>query len=409
MDFPKRPSPLNRARGSSLSSLLAGARLHDEVDLSNREPNYPPPIIDLFREKDLPGDEEFRHFTSGQPPNPPGMALARQHLKNARRSTLSNVSELDHALASKKTTYKDSIVFPLSRRVLRILTPFVNGSMPIANTQVFQKLLLDQDINNAEVETIKATLDQIGPHCADLVILSPIYGSKHGDVFLRRHSETAPVNDWLTIIKSMPSLEAVTIDHAQDQPAQFLRYSLLSLHRAIADVTELESLKSITLNVPAAVFLKFVANLASVVMGSSSWTGFTHVNVTVTLGRDENDEEIIHEAQRRKNLELAIFQYLAHFCTSLESLEFTYVAGADHIQLLNPLLADPESSSSKWSKLKTLRLLGTYTDEKDAAGSIHQLVKVAPALETVWVLADDEDHANLTTYKGKKWVNLLAE
>lgn len=212
-------------------------------------------------------EAQLRPFTRGHPPKASGLEMARNALLHSRRSTLADVSELDHKLAASKVLFKGEYYLPLTARVMRHINSFILGLQPIADLSVFNKMILNHEINELLVDDIEAAFKVIGAHCTHIAILSPIYISKLGDLFLRNRKDDRPANDWLTLFKEMPNLSALTLKHPLEASTTSLRKTLVSLQAAIQAAKKPESVSIDVSKDVAAQLEKELAALQSLATG----------------------------------------------------------------------------------------------------------------------------------------------
>jgi hypothetical protein len=197
---------------------------------------------------------DLRNWCTGQPPKRPGFGAflkfpPRGRHSLSRRSTLADKPELDVLLAATLVEYKGKKHLPLSAKTLRRLSPLWKGEKPLANFHIFERLLLNKEINTAHADHVISALERVGGHCKHLVIISPIHISEYGDVLNREDGNINTGNDWDKIIACFPNLETATFEHPQEEPSELSRSTFANFHRAIEDA-HIGSLREVDMQIP---------------------------------------------------------------------------------------------------------------------------------------------------------------
>lgn len=201
------------------------------------------------------GDMEeaiLRKWCTGLPPKQ--SLLRRLHdspprARLTRRSTLADRPELDHLLATALESHEGNTHLPLTFHTIRRLSPFWKGAKPIANYSIFERLLLNKDVNQVHADDVVAALKLIGPHCKHLVIVAPIHTSEYGDVFNRETRNINTGNDWEKILACFPNLETVLFQHPGNEPTELQRNTFFNFQRAVCS-TQLKKLKTVKFSGP---------------------------------------------------------------------------------------------------------------------------------------------------------------
>ncbi|KAF1919295.1 hypothetical protein BDU57DRAFT_430534, partial [Ampelomyces quisqualis] len=150
------------------------------------------------------------------------------------RSTLAEKPELDVILAATKQEYKGQQYLPLTTHTIHSLSPYWKGEKPIADTTIFQRIMIGQEVNGIHADHVIAALERIGGHCHHLLIFSSVQTSDLGGVFNREAGNVEPGNDWVSILKCFPHLKHLVFVCQAVDPVELSRGTLGALHAAVA-------------------------------------------------------------------------------------------------------------------------------------------------------------------------------
>lgn len=132
------------------------------------------------------------------------------------------------------TTYEGTHYLPMTSNVLHLLSPLWKGRKPIANFKLFERILINRDVNKVHADHVVAALERVGMHCKHLVVVSPIHTAELGEVFKRDLSTMdASSSDWDQIFKCFPNLESVTYNHPDGEPVDLMVHTFKSFQRAV--------------------------------------------------------------------------------------------------------------------------------------------------------------------------------
>jgi hypothetical protein len=199
-------------------------------------------------DKDVPdyikaGEQKLRKWCTGTSPKKSFLGNDGR-LPFTRRSTLADKPELDILLAATKIKYKGHLYLPLTAQTIHRLSPYWKGEKPIADTKLFECILINGEINGVHADHVVAALERIGNHCKHLVVVSPIQTSELGNVFNREAGNINPGSDWACILKCFPNLEYMAFVHNVDEPVELSRNTFFALHKAVATRQVAQQVKS---------------------------------------------------------------------------------------------------------------------------------------------------------------------
>jgi hypothetical protein len=163
---------------------------------------------------------------------------------------LAEKPELDILLAATKVSYKGHEYLPLSTQTIHRLSPYWKGEKPIADTEVFKCIKMDQEINGIHADHVVAALERIGAHCKHLLVVSPIQTSELGNVFNREAGDFAAGNDWENILNCFPNLKRLVFVHLKNEPVMLSRGTFYALHTAVANRQAAQDLKAVEFSGP---------------------------------------------------------------------------------------------------------------------------------------------------------------
>lgn len=201
------------------------------------------------------GNEDFRNWTTGYPPKKSflrGDADTPDRFKMPRRSTLADKVELDVLLKAAMIDYEDRRYFPLTAATVHDLSPFWKGSKPVSEVGIFNRIMIDKEVNAIHADHVVAALKRIGEHCHHLVILAPIQTSELGNVFAREEGNIYPGNDWDHLLRFFPALTHLVFIHPKHIPFGLSINSLDSLRAAVARRQAVRAFKEVSIRVPSA-------------------------------------------------------------------------------------------------------------------------------------------------------------
>jgi hypothetical protein len=212
------------------------------------------------------GEKALRKWCTGQPPKKSflgsgGRLSAR--LPFARRSTLADKPELDVTLALTKTAYNGHLYLPLTARTIHRLSPYWKGEKPIADTKLFDCMMITHEINGVHADHVVAALQRIGTHCKHLLVVSPVQTSELGNVFNREAGNITAGNDWDCILACFPSLRYLAFIHPINEPVELSRGTLSALHMAVAKRQAAQQLKRFEYDGPVQLITDLHHDMAS--------------------------------------------------------------------------------------------------------------------------------------------------
>ncbi|KAF1963664.1 hypothetical protein CC80DRAFT_541581 [Byssothecium circinans] len=207
----------------------AGQLPSDPIDIAGSiDPDAPLPVG---------SDDPIRRWCTGLPPKRTYLPVSpvRSSIRLSRRSTLSHNPELDHQLRTAMEAYKGKSFLRLSVRTLHRLSPLWKGEKPLADFTIFERIIIDKDINNVQADHVVAAMERVGAHCKVLVIIAPIKTSEFGDVFNREAGNINTSNDWKKIMSYFSNVKAVVFEIPSEQPNALTRDTYKNFSRAIAE------------------------------------------------------------------------------------------------------------------------------------------------------------------------------
>jgi hypothetical protein len=139
---------------------------------------------------------------------------------------------------------------PLSAQTIHRLSPYWKGEKPVADTKIFERIMMTQEINSIHADHVVAALERIGGHCKHLLVVSPIQTSELGNVSNREAGDFAVGNDWEVILNCFPNLQRLAFVHPIDESVVLSRGTLNALHTAIANRQAAQELKMFSYSVP---------------------------------------------------------------------------------------------------------------------------------------------------------------
>jgi hypothetical protein len=132
------------------------------------------------------------------------------------------------------TSYEGTLHLPMTSAVVKQLSPLWKESKPVANFKLFERILINRDVNKVHADHVVAALERIGEHCKHLVVVSPIDTAELGEVFQRDLSTMDASNgDWDKIFKCFPNLVSVTYSHPDEEPVDLMVHTFKSFQRAV--------------------------------------------------------------------------------------------------------------------------------------------------------------------------------
>jgi hypothetical protein len=186
-----------------------------------------------------------------------------------RRSTLADKPELDLILASTKVEYRGHIYVPLTAYVIHRLSPYWKGEKPVADTKVFECIMINSEVNGIHADHVVAALQRIGEYCKHLLVVSPIQTSELGNVFVREHGEVEPGNDWEHLLKCFPNLKYLAFVHDIDEHVELSRGTFYALHTAISNRQAAQAFKSFKYEGPPQLLTNFNYDFARALANAS--------------------------------------------------------------------------------------------------------------------------------------------
>jgi hypothetical protein len=212
----------------------------------------------------LDDEQPLRKWCTGQPPKKSFLGAGRSaKLPFMRRSTLADKPELDVLLALTKKSYKGHSYLPLTAHTIRRLSPFWKGEKQIADTTIFDCVMIDHEINGVHADHVVAALERIGTFCKHLLVMSGVKTSELGTVFNRESGNVTPGNDWDCILSCFPNLKHLVFIHPVEEPIELSRGTLLALHLAIAKRQGTQEMMRFGVDVPAKLITHLTPDMAS--------------------------------------------------------------------------------------------------------------------------------------------------
>jgi hypothetical protein len=207
-----KPITIKRATANSAANLTPeGSLIEGETDLRQWCTGLPP------KRSYLGADSHFAH----KPPY-------------TRRSTLADKPELDVLLAATMIEYKGHFYLPLTAHTIRRLSPYWKGEKPIADTKLFDCIMITCEINGVHADHVVAALGRIGCQCKYLLVVSPIQTSELGNVFNREAGNISSGNDWDHILECFPKLEYLALLNPINEPLELGHGTFHALRTAVA-------------------------------------------------------------------------------------------------------------------------------------------------------------------------------
>jgi hypothetical protein len=142
--------------------------------------------------------------------------------------------ELESTLAATKIPYNGLMYLPLTADTIYRLSSDWNHNETIAKNELFENIIITNEINNIHADHVIEVLERIGMHGKQLLVMSPIKTSELGDVFNRETNNISPGNDWDTVFRYLPHLNYVVFVRSIDEIAEFDYSTLRALHAAVA-------------------------------------------------------------------------------------------------------------------------------------------------------------------------------
>jgi hypothetical protein len=212
-------------------------------------------------------EQPLRKWCSGQPPKKSFLGSGR--LPFSRRSTLADKPELDVLLALTKKDYKGHGYLPLTARTIHRLSPFWKGEKPIADTKVFECIMIDSDINGVHADHVVAALQRIGTFCKHLLVIAGVKTTELGTVFKRESGNIPLGNDWDCILKCFPNLRHLAFIRPVGEPVEWSRDTLFALHLAVAKRQSVEETTTFSFEAPGKL-ITYLADDMAVYYGNNS-------------------------------------------------------------------------------------------------------------------------------------------
>ncbi|PSN61534.1 hypothetical protein BS50DRAFT_153261 [Corynespora cassiicola Philippines] len=189
-------------------------------------PEYEGPEFSLFR-LDSPGSPWFgssgisRRGTTGHPPKEVSALgdgkTTPPRFQISRRATLADRPELDHLIPSWLTTIEGHKYLPLTPWNLFHMSPLWKGEKPLADTTVFEYLLVNREIQYVEADVIQSALSAIGGYCKHFYVEGNIQVEVHGKIFKKSHAWGYVGDDGERLMNRLPNLETITFTHREDR------------------------------------------------------------------------------------------------------------------------------------------------------------------------------------------------
>ncbi|KAH7064415.1 hypothetical protein BKA63DRAFT_496752 [Paraphoma chrysanthemicola] len=255
-DHESKPIPIATSKGMSAGSssfegtpFASNSEADQEVYLESADP-----------------EPDLRKWCTGQPPKKSFLGSDTKffaRLPITRRSTLADKPELDNLLAASKIDYRGHSFVPLTARVIHNLSPYWKGEKPVADTKVFECLLINQEVNKVHADHVVAALQRIGEHCKHLLVVSPIQTSDLGSVFIREQGDIEPGNDWEHLLQCFPNLKYLAFVHDVKEPVDLTRGTFYALHAAVANRQAAQELKTFKFDGPPQMITNFRYGLAA--------------------------------------------------------------------------------------------------------------------------------------------------
>ncbi|PVH94695.1 hypothetical protein DM02DRAFT_182429 [Periconia macrospinosa] len=220
-DIP-RSAPINipgRGRGRGAAGRNAGLFREECSGLPEKGHMFPPEFEEKFKKKFK--EDRYGNFKERQP--------AAGRPSGARRSL-----HIQQKVEEAMIEFMGQKYLLLSSATLRNLSPLWTGLQPIPNPKIFERILVNKDVQEVHADHARAALEKIGKHCKHFVVLSPIRTSEFGEVFKRESANLGTtVNDWSWIFKSLPNLVSITFKHPDNEPGDLLKDTFKTFQSAV--------------------------------------------------------------------------------------------------------------------------------------------------------------------------------
>jgi hypothetical protein len=213
-------------------------------------------------------EQPLRRWCTGQPPKK--SFLGSGSLPFSRRSTLADKPELDVLLALTKKTYKGHGYLPLTARTIHRLSPFWKGEKPIADTRVFECIMIDAEINGIHTDHVVAALERIGTYCKHLLVVAGVKTTELGTVFNREFDNIPVGYDWECILRCFPNLKHLAFIHPVEEPVEWSRDTLFALHLAVAKRQAIQETTTFGVEVPGKLITHLTDDMAAYYGNSSN-------------------------------------------------------------------------------------------------------------------------------------------
>lgn len=145
-------------------------------------------------------ETDFRAHTTGEP----RLSYLRSSPPRApvitRRSTLSDIPEIDHCLVAHRVQYNGVEYLSLTIGAIHVLTPFINGAKPVADLTVFKNLAVDQEMRVIHCDALTLALASIGNHCTGSLLIT---GANLQNL-------AAVGRDWAQVLHLLPKVNSIT-------------------------------------------------------------------------------------------------------------------------------------------------------------------------------------------------------
>lgn len=196
-----RPKPILVKNSADLPETMLSAKARLSVDAD---------AID--------SDELLRKWASGLPPKKsfldPRDPGTPARFEVARRAASPDKDELDILLKATMVDFEDFKYLPITITNVNLLYPIWEETLPIANIEIFNGIMIDKEVNAIHADGVMEALGQIGEHCHRLLISAPVSTSELGDVFCREEGDVNTGNDWDHLLRCLPNLEQLVFIHS---------------------------------------------------------------------------------------------------------------------------------------------------------------------------------------------------
>ncbi|KAJ8118843.1 hypothetical protein OPT61_g248 [Boeremia exigua] len=229
-------------------------------------------------------DSIFREYCRSQPPRRSFLdGQAPPRLRISRRSTLADRPELDSQLEGALFQREEKRFLPVDSVTVYRLVPYLNGSKPLANVSIFERLLINRDTNKVPAKLFIAALEKIGLYCEHLVIVAPFHTIEFSYMNGDEVGNPEPGSDWGKILECLPNVRKITFEDQTKESTPLTRDTFFSLNFALASNTTLKNCVDTEFNVSDALIFAFHDDYHRRQRSTNSAPSMNYVPVPITM------------------------------------------------------------------------------------------------------------------------------